>query len=181
MSVRFMLAAGVVAVLGMGLGSLPASAATSPYHYAAGGVATNDNGSLYLAWGVSGASRMYPKQSPQVHDWVNSVYARQDDGDFLEAGWYWTPAGTSRVWFSVLQWRGYLLPQHLIPNVPAFADNTWPRITVRQRSAGNDEYDIYIDGVLRYQWENTDITSCRASVTSERYSPSDYNKGAGDT
>ena len=78
--------------------------------YAAGGVATYDSGGLILAYGVRCNSRMYPKQSPQDHDWVNSLYARQDDGDFLEAGWYWTPTSTNRIWFSVLQQRGYIRP-----------------------------------------------------------------------
>ena len=146
--------------------------------YAAGGVATYDSGGLILAYGVRCNSRMYPKQSPQDHDWVNSLYARQDDGDFLEAGWYWTPTSTNRIWFSVLQQRGYMYPEHLIEGVPLFPDNSWPRVALQQRTSGSETYDIYIEGVWRCAWFYTDITSCRASVTSERYTSYDYNKGA---
>lgn len=160
------------------VGSIPANATPLTPQYAAGGVAASDTGSWLFAYGVNARSRMYAKQSPQDGDWVNSLYARKDDGDFVEAGWYWTPGGSTRTWFSWCYKAGYYVPEDILTNVPVYATDTWPGVAVRRNNPNSDRYDIYIDGVLRDYWTGTGMTSCRASVTSERYDTLDHNKGA---
>jgi hypothetical protein len=148
--------------------------------YFAGGRATDDYGNQYLAYGSSGASYMYPKQSPQDDDWVNSIYTRRDDGSWVEAGWYWKPGGTSRVWFTQAFSVDFGLMGERYFTVANAPNGSRPVVTVRRFSTTADYHAVWVDNVLKYQWTLLPfrITSCRADVGAERYSLSDSNRGS---
>lgn len=150
--------------------------AASVWYYS-GGLAASDSGSPILAYGVQGNSYMYPKQNPQDSDWVNSLYARQDDGDFFEAGWYWKPTSTRRIWFSKLRQSGVNYSERWF-TVSGRPDGTRATIQIRRSGASGDTYLVLVDGNLKITQFSTGITSCRASVGAERYDTRDYNKGS---
>ncbi|MHB8706855.1 MAG: hypothetical protein ACYC77_10110 [Coriobacteriia bacterium] len=155
----------------------PASQAYASFSWVyAGGVAAWDNDSQLLAYGVQGNSLMYPKPTDHLRDWVNSLYARQDDGDFFEAGWYWRPTLAERKWFSQLRQYGVMYPEVSL-NVGYKAPGTRAIIQVR-RWGTSDTYRVYVDGVLVREEYLTGITSCRAAAGSERYDTEDTNRGS---
>ena len=166
----------VVVVSLLGQTGVAAAVAINP-PWVTGGLATYDGGGMYLAQGVYARSRMYPKQSPQDGDWVNSVLAKKDTGDFVEAGWYWEPDKTTRTWFTANK-VGTWYHEYVIEDVPVFATNSWVGIHVRRDNTYNDRYNIYIDGEPMTWWVYTGMTSCRANVSCERYNTSDANSGA---
>lgn len=143
----------------------------------AGGVAAWDAGtSQILAYGVQASSLMYPKPLNHTGDWVNSVYARQDDGDFYEAGWYWRPTLSRRQWFATLRKAGVTYAEEPL-SVPDKPSGTRAAIQVR-RWGTSDTYRVFVDGLLVHEEYLTGITSCRASVGSERYFTEDTNRGS---
>lgn len=166
----------VVAVSLLAQPGLAAAVAINP-PWVTGGVATYDGGGLYLAQGVYARSRMYPKQASQDGDWVNSVLAKKDTGDFVEAGWYWEPDKSIRTWFSANKVGTWYHEEPLL-NIPNFATNSWVGIHVRRDNIYNDRYNIYVDGEPVLWWVYTGMTSCRANVSCERYDTADTNQGA---
>lgn len=153
------------------------SAAGSATWVMSGGLAAYDGGGQVLAYGVQANSYLYPKQTSQDDDWVNSLYARQDDGDFFEAGWYWASGATRRTWFSKLRRNGISYGETWFP-VSDQAAGGWPTIQIRRSGTSGDTYLVYVAGVLRTTEYSTGMTSCRASVGAERFDTLDYNKGS---
>lgn len=159
------------------IAAIPLEAMATSVWYYAGGLAATDADAQILAYGVQGDSYMYAKQSAQDADWVNSLYARQDDGDFFEAGWYWTPGSTSRQWFCKLRQGGVYYPEtwFTVSNAP---NGDRARLQIRRSGTSGDTYLVLVDGVLKRTEYSTGIGSCRASVGAERYETADTNYGS---
>jgi hypothetical protein len=131
-----------------------------------------------VSYGGQADSYVYPEQSPQDGDWVNSLYARQYDGDFFEAGWYWTPGGSTPVWFTVLRKNGVTQNEERF-TVSGVTPGTRYKITVRRSVADPTEtYEVYVNNGIKRTKPYTGITSSIPCVGAERYETRDYNKGS---
>lgn len=159
--------------------STPIVADASPAHYAAVGQGVRNDGTWMTGYGVYCNTYMYPKQSSQDGDWVNSLYAGQWDKDFFEAGWYWRASDGQRIWFTAFvnggQWYG-----ETTFNGGSYSNGTWIPIQIRRHLDGtdNDDWDVYVNGTLRYTRYNTGTKSSYPQVGSERMDTLDYNKGS---
>jgi len=154
----------------------PFASASTTWLFAGGG-GKNTSGSWIVSYGVKADSYVYPKQSPQDDDWVNSLYARQYDGDFFEAGWYWTKTGSTPVWFAQLRKNGFYQPeQHFY--VSGVVPGQRKTIAVCKSTGNSDSYYVYVDNGIKFIQYSSGITSSIPCVGTERYDTLDYNKGS---
>lgn len=127
-----------------------------------------------VGYGTEAKLYIYPKQSPQDGDWVNSIYAGNMYGAFYEAGWYWGPNvyGTPQVF------------THLYDGITHYERLKTTSLTPGTRHyfrVANNRVDFtyraYVDGQIIDTWTNTTIRSSYPCVGAERYNTLDYNKG----
>ena len=166
--VRFVLLAVAILLAASGV----AQAATG--HYSCVGQAYNGS-TKQVGYGTKAKMYVYPKQSPQDGDWVNSIYAGNMYGKFYEAGWFWWPgasAATGPQGFAHYFNGLFHSERWFAPPAPG----TRPVFAITN-TGGSDTWRTYVDGVSRDIWFSTDIRSCYPCVGAERYDTLDYNKG----
>lgn len=141
----------------------------------AGGNAAIDQQTLVIAYGVRADTYVYPKEAQQDGDMVNSLYARQWNGDFVEAGWYWSPSASYPIWFTVVRKDDVTYPEETFLVSGNGSGKRFDLAVRRAPSAGGakDTYQVFVDNSLRYTWYYTGTTSCLPSAAGERYKNAD--------
>jgi hypothetical protein len=161
-------------MLGLVIGlASPALAYGAIVHYSC--VAQGYYGSAKLVgYGTQARLYIYPKQSPQDGDWVNSIYGGNMYGAFYEAGWYWAPNVSLTPWVFTHLYDGVTHSERLKTTSLAPGTRHYFRVA---NNAVDFTYRAYVDGQLIDTWYNTTIRSSYPCVGSERYDTRDYNKG----
>lgn len=158
--------------------TIPTVAHASEIHWGVGGRALlSSGGSDAIGYGTDGDLWVYPKQQPQDGVYhVNSIYARTYAGSAVEVGWSWGKYDSAPRCFT--HYYNYATGAHIEYDIGTVTASTWTPFTLRQSSTDADTYQMWVDGVYKFAWTNTGITSSLSEVGAERYDTLDHGKGA---
>lgn len=142
-------------------------------------------GGWIAGYGVNVQSWVGSKPTGLDNDWVNSIYAQDGDGDYVEAGWYWKRSfGVRPRAFMVCRVPeiGFYREWNHVTDPDIFPDITLPvreRVSISlSNTGGDDTYEVWFQGNRAAYITDTRIFDSAARVGAERYSLNYANTGS---
>jgi hypothetical protein len=168
----------ILLAIGLFLCFFSAQACLASYRY---GITEGEATDRYLtplqnSYGSAAKLYVYPAQSPQYGEWVNSIYVGGLHGDFVEAGWLRNTLTGPPILMT--NWKNVNGTYHERHPAATLTNGTWVTVTIKNFNYTGDTWEIFLNGTKVDTFKLTSIYFGASDCATERYDTLAQNYGA---